>query len=92
MKVINCYTSICTCRIIKKKKTYFVSQYCFCYMQGNIEHVYQLSRKVRRPKVEYVEIVPMDGMAVQNYSSHTFNSTELAYRILRQKMAEVKHR
>ncbi|XP_073448494.1 uncharacterized protein CFAP92 [Aquarana catesbeiana] len=58
------------------------------HIKGNIEHVYQLSRKVRRPKVEYVEIVPMDGMAVHNYSSHTFNSMELAYRILRQKMAE----
>ncbi|CAI9553300.1 unnamed protein product, partial [Staurois parvus] len=58
------------------------------HIKRNIKNIYQLSRKVRRPRVEYVEIVPVDGVAVHNYSTHTLNSTALAYRILRQKMEE----
>ncbi|KAM5148070.1 uncharacterized protein CFAP92 [Mantella aurantiaca] len=62
------------------------------HIKRNIGQVYQLSSKVRRPKVECVEIVPVNGMAFHNYSTHTFNSTELAHRILWQKMAEEPHR
>ncbi|XP_075039238.1 uncharacterized protein CFAP92 [Mixophyes fleayi] len=58
------------------------------YIQKNIGQVHQMSIKVIKPKVEYVEIVPVDGMAIHNYSAQTFNSTELAQKILRQKMAE----
>ncbi|XP_068107934.1 uncharacterized protein CFAP92 [Hyperolius riggenbachi] len=58
------------------------------HIKKNIEEVQQLSRQVRHPAVEYVEIVSVDGMNVHNYSSHTFNTTALAQRILRQKMAE----
>ncbi|KAM9324461.1 uncharacterized protein CFAP92 [Gastrophryne carolinensis] len=55
------------------------------YIKNNIQQIYQFSKNVRRPKVEYV---PVEGVAVHNYSSHTFNSTDEAYRILRQRMAK----
>ncbi|XP_077134713.1 uncharacterized protein CFAP92 [Ranitomeya variabilis] len=58
------------------------------HIQTNIDHVWQMSRQLKKPTVEYVEIVPVDGMPVHNYSSQTLNSTELALKILRQKMAE----
>ncbi|XP_073500577.1 uncharacterized protein CFAP92 [Phyllobates terribilis] len=58
------------------------------HIQTNIDHVWQMSRQLKKPIVEYVEIVPVDGMPVHNYSSQTLNSTELAQKILRQKMAE----
>ncbi|XP_069823209.1 uncharacterized protein CFAP92 [Dendropsophus ebraccatus] len=56
------------------------------HIQMNIDQVWQMSKTLKKPKVEYVEIVPVDGTTVHNYSSQTLNSTELAYRILRQKM------
>ncbi|XP_063796660.1 uncharacterized protein CFAP92 isoform X2 [Pseudophryne corroboree] len=58
------------------------------YIQKNVEKVNQMSIMVRKPKVEYVEVSPVDRMLIHNYSTQTFNSTELAQRILRQKMAE----
>ncbi|KAM3914824.1 uncharacterized protein CFAP92 [Leptodactylus fuscus] len=63
------------------------------HIQMNINRAWQMSRKVKKPKAESVEIIPVDGMTVHNYSSQPLNSTELALRILRQKMAEVpRHR
>ncbi|MEE6501572.1 hypothetical protein FKM82_004251 [Ascaphus truei] len=63
------------------------------YIQNNVEKVYQLGKKIQSPTAEYIGIVPGDGVAVHNYSTQTFNSTERAKRILRQKMSEEpKHR
>ncbi|KAG8556830.1 hypothetical protein GDO81_018220 [Engystomops pustulosus] len=63
------------------------------HIQVNIDRVWHMSRELKKPKVEYVEIVPVDGMAVHNYSSQTLNSSDLALKILRQKMAmEPNHR
>ncbi|XP_056380188.1 uncharacterized protein CFAP92 isoform X2 [Hyla sarda] len=62
------------------------------HIQMNINHVWQMSKELKKPKVEYVEIVPVDGMTVHNYSSQTLNSTEVAHRILRQKMAAEPNR
>ncbi|XP_075177362.1 uncharacterized protein CFAP92 isoform X1 [Anomaloglossus baeobatrachus] len=58
------------------------------HIKTNIDRVWQMSRQVRKPEVEYVEIVPVDGTSVHNYSSQALNSTELAHKRLRQKMAE----
>ncbi|XP_075689941.1 uncharacterized protein CFAP92 [Rhinoderma darwinii] len=63
------------------------------HIQENIDHVWQMNRKLKKTKVKYVEIVPVDGIIAHNYSSQTLNSTQMALRTLRQKMAvEPKHR
>ncbi|XP_044157495.1 uncharacterized protein KIAA1257 homolog [Bufo gargarizans] len=63
------------------------------HIQMNIDRVWQLNRKLKKPEVEYVEIVPVDGVTVHNYSSQTLNSAELALKILRQRLAaEPSHR
>ncbi|XP_040264723.1 uncharacterized protein KIAA1257 homolog [Bufo bufo] len=63
------------------------------HIQMNIDRVWQLNRKLKKLEVEYVEIVPVDGVTVHNYSSQTLNSAELALKILRQRLAaEPNHR
>ncbi|KAG9483675.1 hypothetical protein GDO78_009544 [Eleutherodactylus coqui] len=57
------------------------------HIQMNIDRVWQMSRRVKKPKVEHVKMIPCDGLTVHNYSSQSLNSTELGLRILRQNMA-----
>ncbi|XP_053325533.1 uncharacterized protein CFAP92 [Spea bombifrons] len=57
------------------------------HIQSNVENLLELSQKIPKIKAEYVVPVPGDVATAHNYSSQTFNSTEIAHRVLRQAMA-----
>ncbi|XP_032661528.1 uncharacterized protein CFAP92 [Chelonoidis abingdonii] len=58
------------------------------HIQTNIDAVYLLSRKVKKPKFRAIRSSPADGKSVYNYSSQHLNSAERAKMQLRKELAK----
>uniref|UniRef100_A0A7M4FPK4 Cilia and flagella associated protein 92 (putative) n=1 Tax=Crocodylus porosus TaxID=8502 RepID=A0A7M4FPK4_CROPO len=59
---------------------------------ANIDAVYLLNKKVKRPILKTARSFPDDGKSVYNYSSQRLNSAEFAKKLLRQEMAKKPER
>ncbi|KYO29860.1 hypothetical protein Y1Q_0023196 [Alligator mississippiensis] len=62
------------------------------HIQTNIDAVYLLNKKVKRPILKTARSFPDDGKSVYNYSSQRLNSAEFAKKLLRQEMAKKPER
>uniref|UniRef100_A0A452HNF2 DUF4550 domain-containing protein n=1 Tax=Gopherus agassizii TaxID=38772 RepID=A0A452HNF2_9SAUR len=62
------------------------------HIQTNIDAVYLLSRKVKKPKFRAIRSSPADGKSVYNYSSQHLNSAERAKMQLRKELAKKPER
>nr|XP_042713360.1 uncharacterized protein KIAA1257 homolog isoform X2 [Chrysemys picta bellii] len=62
------------------------------HIQTNIDAVYLLSRKVKKPKFRAIRSSPADGKSVYNYSSQNLNSAERAKMQLRKELAKKPER
>uniref|UniRef100_A0A8C8SH48 Cilia and flagella associated protein 92 (putative) n=1 Tax=Pelusios castaneus TaxID=367368 RepID=A0A8C8SH48_9SAUR len=58
------------------------------HIQTNIDAMYLLSRKVKKPKVRAIRSSPADSKSVYNYSSQKLNSAEHAKMQLRKELAK----
>ncbi|XP_034962164.2 uncharacterized protein CFAP92 isoform X3 [Zootoca vivipara] len=58
------------------------------FIQSNIENIHLLSKMVKREGRKIIRAFPSDGKSIFNYSCQTFNSAEIAKKLLRQEMAE----
>ncbi|XP_074862004.1 uncharacterized protein CFAP92 [Carettochelys insculpta] len=58
------------------------------YIQTNIDAVYLLSKKVKKPKFRAIRSSPADGKSVYNYSSQKLSSAERAKIQLRKELAK----
>uniref|UniRef100_A0A674J6A9 Cilia and flagella associated protein 92 (putative) n=1 Tax=Terrapene triunguis TaxID=2587831 RepID=A0A674J6A9_9SAUR len=65
---------------------------CNFSVQTNIDAVYLLSRKVKKPKFRAIRSSPADGKSVYNYSSQNLNSAEWAKMQLRKELAKKPER
>ncbi|XP_067400507.1 uncharacterized protein CFAP92 [Emydura macquarii macquarii] len=62
------------------------------HIQTNIDAMYLLSRKVKKPKFRAIRSSPTDGKSVYNYSSQNLNSAEHAKMQLRKELAKKPER
>ncbi|CAM4586061.1 unnamed protein product [Lepidochelys olivacea] len=62
------------------------------HIQTNIDAVYLLSRKVKKPKFRAIRSSPADNKSVYNYSSQNLNSAEWAKMQLRKELAKKPER
>ena len=60
------------------------------FFQANIENVALLSKMVQREIPRTIRAFPSDNKSVFNYSCQTLNSAEIAKKLLRQEMAQVR--
>ncbi|XP_029768431.1 uncharacterized protein KIAA1257 homolog [Terrapene carolina triunguis] len=77
---------------IMRVKLRYTKLLCNFSVQTNIDAVYLLSRKVKKPKFRAIRSSPADGKSVYNYSSQNLNSAEWAKMQLRKELAKKPER